>query len=121
LNNKNYLITGKIFLIDGKPFFNATIYIHVIDISFLDTYSNILYTHIIKDIDYFKNSTFNIDFTFHIEKVQIKQDKNYSLQIHIDVDNDKKISIGDYINMENYPLINFIKSNNSFVNLKRIK
>lgn len=121
MNNKNYLITGKIFIIDGKPFFNATIYIHVIDISFLDTCSNILYTHIIKDIDYFKNSTFNIDFTFHIEKVQIKPDKNYSLQIHIDVDNDKKISIGDYINMENYPLINFIKSNNSFVNLKRIK
>ena len=43
------------------------------------------------------------------------------LEVHVDVDNDGKISVGDYINMESYPVLTYGNPNYISVKVKNVK
>ena len=116
----NYLVSGTIIIQNKIIFENAILYINLVDSTYCDISSNIIYSYILENINKHIKNTNEIKFSFDIKKELIKPNKEYSLEVHIDVNNDKKISNGDYINIQNYPLSMFITSNKNLINLKLI-
>ena len=116
----NYLVSGTIIIQNKIIFKNAILYVNLVDSTYFDISSKIIYSYILKNINKHIVNTNEIKFSFDIKKELIKPNKEYSLEVHIDVNNDKKISNGDYINIQNYPLSMFITSNENKINLKLI-
>jgi uncharacterized lipoprotein YbaY len=93
------LITGTIlFSGDVAPFSGATAYIHLLDVSKMDAAHETISQQLIKDIKY--PSDEKIDFSL---SGRIKDERGtYIVSVHIDVDGDRQISIGDYITTSYY-------------------
>jgi hypothetical protein len=43
--------------------------------------------------------------TFKLEVSDLNPQDDYAIGVHIDLDRDRKISGGDYINMQSYPVL----------------
>jgi uncharacterized lipoprotein YbaY len=116
-NNKP-LVTGNIIIFDKDDkllksfdsFPNATVFIRLIDVSVVDAASKVVLEKVIKNIDYCKDTSrsqgrkfFSMPFRLY-GKISDNQAR-YAISIHIDMDGDGIVSIGDYINMQSYPVI----------------
>jgi uncharacterized lipoprotein YbaY len=93
------MITGTILFSDDVAHFSgATAYIHLLDVSKMDAPPETIAQQLIKDIKY--PSDEKIDFSL---KGRIKDERGmYIVSVHIDVDGDGQISIGDYITTSYY-------------------
>ena len=83
----------------------GTMYIDIVDTSRIDAPSKLINRTV---INITKKVYKNNRIPFEINLGTIDEIEKYSLQIHIDVDNDKKISNGDFINVQNYNLSSLI-------------
>ena len=117
----NYLISGTIITENKIILDDVILYINIVDSTLCDIPSKIIHSYILKNINKHMTDVNEINFNFYIKKELIKPNKDYSIQVHIDLDKDGKISNGDYINIQNYPLSMFISSNKNLINLKLIK
>ena len=99
---------------------DATIYISILDVTMADAPSKVILQQVVKDIDYKANNNKSYQ-EFRIYG-QIPNNKaKYAVRVHVDVDNDGKISVGDYINMESYPVLTYGNPNYISVKVKNVK
>ena len=99
---------------------DATIYISILDVTMADAPSKVILQQVVKDIDYKANNNKSYQ-EFRIYG-QIPNNKaSTPLEVHVDVDNDGKISVGDYINMESYPVLTYGNPNYISVKVKNVK
>jgi len=102
---KRRILEGEIHVEGGiLPFSGATIYLRIEDVSRADAPSIVIVEKILKDISIDAKSPRNIPFSIHLPTEWERM--RYALSVHIDVDGDGKISIGDYITSRNYPIEN---------------
>jgi uncharacterized lipoprotein YbaY len=91
---REIVITGTVsFGSDAIPFDKATAYISLLDVSMQDAPSKIISKQVITDIKYVAGK--KIEFSI---KGKIEDERGtYIISVHIDVDGDSKVSVGDYI------------------------
>jgi uncharacterized lipoprotein YbaY len=93
------LVSGEI-LFDQKAraFSGATIYVRLQDVSRADAPSKTIAEQVIRDV-----SSSKAALKFSIRGKIENEQASYIVSVHVDVDGDKEISVGDYITMESYP------------------
>jgi uncharacterized lipoprotein YbaY len=76
------------------------VYIRLEDVTQVDSFSTIITEKVIKDL------TTSSKIAFQMEGM-ICNTHNYIVSVHADIDGDGKISIGDFINMQSYPVLTY--------------
>ena len=116
------LVSGHIILDEDETFSDATVYIRVEDVTLQDVSSEVIATQTISNVNL--NSTTNkegIKFSINKEKIDYNPNHSYSISVHVDVNNDSEISTGDFITVENYPVLTHGHPSFLTVKVKRIE
>ena len=100
------LVTGEILLPAGVVLpTRAVAYVRLLDTSLADAPSITVAEQIIKDVAAQNAKGRSIKFALYGELRDARA--SYTVSVHIDVDLDGLVSVGDYISMQSYPVISF--------------
>jgi uncharacterized lipoprotein YbaY len=120
LSTKNILVKGVIvFDEETRPFFGATVYVRLEDVSLQDAPSKLIAEQVLRNISYDKDDYQGIKFEIHDNVLD--DNARYSISAHVDVDNDGKISKCDFITTQSYPVITYGYPDNLKVGVKRVR
>ncbi len=119
--------SGKVPLVEGEiifderisPFSGATVYLRLEDVSLLDAPSRVISEEVIKNVSYRGDAQNRLRFTLEGEIPD--QKAHYAVRVHVDLDGDGKVSSGDYITMESYPVLTFGHPNHVSVRIREVK
>jgi len=124
---KTSIVTGHIVLDENvKSFSGATVYVSLEDVTMQDTGSKLITQQVIKDVSYYYSDYDDIACNQKKIGFELFSDITdfrglYSIRVHIDVDNNGKISLGDYISMESCPVITYgYPKNDVYVHVRQI-
>ncbi len=122
MQDPKILLTGEI-VIDSinRSFKNASIHIYLEDVSLLDREAKVVVEKTIQSVSCKKGTKNQLQFSIDLEKIKIDQRANYSIRVHIDLQNNKIINRGDYLTMQNYPVLTFGFPSNITVHVKEVK
>jgi len=97
------VIRGEL-LFEGMPvdLAGAAVYVRLMDVSYADAPARMVSEYHISSLPAGTSTAHKIPFEFEADIVDTKG--HYSLAAHIDLDKDGKVSIGDYITMESFPV-----------------
>ncbi|HOZ96916.1 MAG TPA: YbaY family lipoprotein [Niabella sp.] len=99
-------ICGNIHLEKETPSFSdATLYVYLENETYADADSMIMATYKTTGVRY--HSKIRNSFPFEIVCKDINPSDRYAIRVHIDIDRDGKVSRGDFINKQSYPVITF--------------
>jgi uncharacterized lipoprotein YbaY len=101
----------------GKPDVpaSAKIYVRLLNTSLADAPSNIVAEQV---IDHLRNDE---KIAFRLEPDSINERDSYTVSVLVDVDGDGKISKGDYISMQSYPVLTFGSPTEVTIEVKRVE
>lgn len=119
---ENMLVKGTIvFEGDVKPFSGATAHIRLEDVSLQDAPSKLIAEQVVRNVTYDSIDRQKIQFVFYRDGIVVEVNARYSIKVHIDVDNDGKLSKGDFITTQSYPVLTYGYPNNLSVIVKELK
>lgn len=118
--SSQFLVEGEItFERTGTSFSGATAYIRLEDTSRADAASSIVAEQVIHNVSHQTNGDDRLKISL---RGQIPDEKaSYSVRVHIDVDGDGKVSQGDYINMQSYPVLTFGRPSQVAICVQQVK
>jgi uncharacterized lipoprotein YbaY len=100
------LVTGDILLPAGAvipP--RAVAHVHLLDTSLADAPSTIVAEQVIEDVAAKIATGGRIKFALYGEIEDPRA--SYTVSVHIDVDMDGRVSVGDYVTVQSYPVVTF--------------
>jgi len=98
------VVKGEIVFDDDAPAFaGATLYVTIEDVTYADNDATTIERLVKKDVAHDPNSREPL--TFEIRCDVPDTNALYNVRAHIDVDGGGKISRGDYVNTQSYPVI----------------
>lgn len=103
-NSSRQVVRGQIvFEDDAAAFSEATLYVTLEDVTYADSKAIIVGRLVKEHISYDPAAPEPLTFEMSVEV----PDRNalYNIRAHCDLDGDGKISRGDYVNMQSYPVI----------------
>lgn len=122
MQDSKILLTGEIVIGNiNRSFKNASIHIYLEDVSLLDREAKVVVEKTIQSVSCENGTKKQLQFVIHQEKIKIDQRANYSIRVHIDLQNNKIINKGDYLTMQNYPVLTFGSPNSIIVHVKEVK
>ncbi len=91
----------------GKPALpaSAKMYVRLLDISSADAPSKVVAEQVIEHIERLLSKDQKVAFV--LEPNSIDERASYSVSVLVDIDGDGKISKGDYISMQSYPVLTY--------------
>src|SRR5919106_2781207 len=111
-------VTGEIlFDKDIEPFFGATAYVRLQDVSMSDAPSKTISEQILKNVGHDPNNPKHIAFSLYPENYDPMG--RYVVSIHIDINGNGVLDLGDLINMESYPVLTHGYPNRVSVEVKQ--
>jgi len=113
------LVTGKVVFDEGsRPFSDATVYVRLVDVSRIDAASEIVAESVLPavSLDMDKENSF----AFSIQGELPNRTAHYIVSVHIDVDNDGKLSKGDYFTTQSFPVLTHGYSDHAVVRVTPI-
>jgi uncharacterized lipoprotein YbaY len=114
------LVTGEILLPDGAVLPQGAIaYVRLLDTSLADAPSTTVAELVIHEVAAKLIGGRSIRFALHGELRDARA--SYTVSVHIDVDMDGRVSVGDYISMQSYPVITFGYPDHIEVKTARVK
>lgn len=114
------LITGEILLPPNAEISaNAVIYVHLLDSSRADAPSRVVAKQVIENVAAKLAEGERI--MFAIDGGVLDPRASYSISVHVDVDADGQVSVGDHINVQSYPVATFGFANYVEVRTVRLK
>jgi uncharacterized lipoprotein YbaY len=116
----SYQIKGEIIAEEGKPIKNATIYVRIEDTSRADAPSKIVAEIVLKNGKLISNLEKSV-IPFNISIPVARENKMYTVSVHIDMNGNGKLDKGDYINMESYSVPALGVKKKVVVKVKQIK
>lgn len=99
----SYQIEGEIWIDDNNKIDNVTTYVRIEDTSRADAPSRMIAQNILRNVKFRSEGDKKV-LQFHISTPLSKDDKTYTINVHVDINGNGKIDQGDYINMESYPV-----------------
>ena len=122
MQDPKILLTGEIAIDNiNRSFKNASIHIYLEDVSLLDREAKVVVEKTIQSVSCKKGTQKQLQFVIYQEKIKIDQRANYSIRVHIDLQNNKIINKGDYLTMQNYSVLIFGSPNSVIVHVKEVK
>lgn len=116
-----YVVKGIIVFDEYvKPFSGSTVHICLEEVSLQDAPSRRIAEQVIRNVSYNKIDIKKIEFVIH-GQVALDVHATYSIRVHGDVDNDGKISKGDLITVQSYPVLTHGYPDNILITLKEVK
>lgn len=114
------IVSGTIAFADNTPgFTGGTMYVRLIKTMMADEPSEIVSEYVRPNISYDPKFTDALYFELKYERVD--PSVRYSVSVHIDRDMDGKISKGDFITMQSYPVLTFGYPSKVSVLVKQVK
>jgi len=99
-------LEGKItFEENAVAFSGAIMYIYVERVTYADAASEMTASYTRQEVSFDPKNKDSDILTFKLEVPDLNPQDDYAIRAHIDLDRDGKISIGDYINMQSYPVL----------------
>jgi uncharacterized lipoprotein YbaY len=115
-----YVVKGIIVLDEHiKPFSGATVHILLEDVSFQDAPSKLITEQTIKNVSHDNIDQQKIEFVIYGNIVDTQAD--YSIRVHGDVDKDGRISKGDFVTVQSYPVLTHGPPDNLLVTVKEVE
>ena len=112
------LVTGAILLPPRESLpEGAVAYVHLLDSSLADAPATVVSVQVIKNAGDKIEPDRKIKFALYGDIKNLNA--NYKVSVHIDLDGDGKLSVGDYTNVESYPVISYGYS--TYVEVKMVK
>ena len=97
---------------------DAKAYVQLLDVSAADAPSRIIAEQVLTDISQKSSSGQAIPFVLY--GTLPDERGSYEISVHVDLDGDGKISSGDFINMQSYPVLTFGYPNRVSVQVKKV-
>lgn len=92
------LLRGRVVLPAGaEPFAGAVVTVAVEDVTYADAPARVLARRVMEGVSW-EGEAAGIAFELRVPKLEERS--RYALRVHVDVDGDGKVSLGDYLNME---------------------
>ncbi len=114
------LVTGEIlFAQETHSFSGATVYVRLEDVSLADAPAKVVAEQVISDLSYEAGSQAKLEFRLYGEIPDERA--SYSVFVHVDLNGDEKVSRGDYISMESYPVLTFGYPKQVSVRVREVK
>jgi hypothetical protein len=118
--NKVPLVKGEImFEEEAPPFTGATMYVYLENITVADSASEVVADYVERDIAFDPKTTKVLSFA--IDGKALDPRASYAVRVHIDIDGDRKVSQGDFINTQSYPVITFGHPREISILVKQVK
>ncbi len=112
-------VQGEILFESSLPAFNGvTLYVRLLDVSRLDATSKTIAEQVIRDVAHVADSVNTIE--FELNDLRIDERARYIVTAHADVDGDGRISRGDLMTMESYPVLTFGNPARVSVRVKKV-
>jgi uncharacterized lipoprotein YbaY len=100
------LVTGTIvFEEQVAAFAGATLMVRLEDVSHADAPATVFAEHVELHVSFDPRRTSELK--FELDGPEPDPRAQYVLQVHVDVDGDGVVSLGDFINMQSYPVLTF--------------
>ena len=102
-NEAAVLVSGQVILNEIRSFSGATVYVRLEDVTRADVPSVVVAEQIIQDVSYSADNQQEI--AFLLTGMAPDPRARYNVRVHVDVDGDERISQGDYLSMQSYPVL----------------
>ena len=120
MTDRKPLLKGEIVFVENiNSFANATIYVKLEDVTLMDAPSKVISEQVINNVHYDPANQNKIKFVIYGEI--INPQACYSISVHVDVDRDNKLSSGDFINTESFPVLTHGYSDTVSVRVKQLR
>lgn len=114
------LVQGDIsFEETARSFSGATVYVRLEDVSRADAPARIVAEQMIQDFSHAAGTVSPLPFA--LQGFAPDERSRYSVRVHVDVDGDGQVSRGDFLSMENYPVLTFGYPNHVTVQVKELR
>lgn len=111
------LVTGDISFEEGGPSFDdATVFVRLEDVSRADAASIVIAEQTIQNV-----SSSDQPIRFRLSGEPLTERMSYTVSVHVDVDGDGQLTVGDYITMQSYPIVPAEEAPNVAVLVGRIR
>lgn len=113
------LVTGEI-LLGGvqRAFTGATVHVQLEDVSYADAPSRVVAEQVIPDVSHEPGTEHILRFAFHGD-VPDEQGR-YIVTVHLDLQGQGRVTRGDYLTVESYPVLTHGNPDQIFVHLKEV-
>lgn len=96
------LVKGTIlFDNDVEPVSGASVYVRLEDVSRVDTAASVIAEQVIRGVQA-GGDVRQLDFAIHGNELEPRA--HYVVRVHVDVDNDGEVSVGDYVSTASHPV-----------------
>lgn len=100
------IIKGEIkFEAHALSFINATMHVYLENVSVVDASSEVVGFYERKNVNFPNNKIRTL--SFEIAGRDLDERESYALRAHIDINGDGRVSKGDFISMQSYPVATF--------------
>jgi len=101
-----FCVRGRIlFEKDAGSFTGATVYVRLENVSRAGAAAERVAEQVLRGVSHREGEEQALPFELRVESVNERAD--YSVRVHVDVDDDRAISLGDYITTQSYPVLTF--------------
>ena len=99
-------MSGEVLFEEGaRPFYGATVYIRLENNSQLDAASQVIAEQVVRNFSYQPGESAGLEFKLYGE--QPDEHASCNVRAHVDLNGDSRISAGDYITMQSYPVLTY--------------
>jgi len=97
------IVAGTIvFGADLEPFVGATVYVRIEDVSLADAPARAVAESVLLKVEAGGQATNRLEFT--IEAPSSEPRRRYVVRVHVDVDGDGQVGVGDYVSTASHPV-----------------
>jgi len=111
-----YAVTGEIVFSGEAPERASAVYIRVEDVSYSDAPAKVFAEEVLRDV----RISGREPLSFSLPVGDPSPTDEYSVSVHVDVDGDGKISPGDFISVQSYPVLTYGRSNQVTISVRRV-
>jgi len=113
------LVRGRVVFDESvESFTGATLYVFLEDTTYADESAEKIAEQVIKDVAYDKQA--RNSFPFALKGAIPNERAHYSVRVLVDVDGDGRVSRGDFVNIESYPVLTWGHPNEVTIRVKRV-
>jgi uncharacterized lipoprotein YbaY len=112
-------VRGRIFFDkDAGSFTGATVYVRLENVSRADAAAELVAEQVLRGVAHRYGEEQALPFELEVESVNERGE--YSVRVHVDVDGDRAIGLGDYITTQSYPVLTYGRPDHVDVKLEKV-
>jgi uncharacterized lipoprotein YbaY len=113
------LVKGEILLGEAeRSFTGATVHVQLEDVSYADAPSRVIAEQVIPNVSHESGTEHALRFALY---GNVPDDKGrYIVTVHVDLQGQGRVSRGDYLSMESYPVLTYGNPNQISIRLREV-